>query len=85
MYCLVDNLNMFRHLCLGLYIYNLLSFNGCLVLLYMSSFQTTLTPNPEKLYKYRSVTKQYETCVLNELFKTCASSGAGGLETVQIS
>ena len=28
----------------------------------INSFQTTLTPNPEKLYKYYSVTKQEETC-----------------------
>ena len=30
---------------------------------YMNSFQTTLTPNPEKFYKYCSVPKQPETCV----------------------
>ena len=28
----------------------------------MSSFQTTLTPNPEKLYKHYYVTKQHDTC-----------------------
>ena len=27
-----------------------------------NSFQSTLTPNPEKLYKYSSVAKQGETC-----------------------
>ena len=30
---------------------------------YMNSFQTTLTPNPEQLYKYYPVTKQWETAV----------------------
>ena len=28
----------------------------------MISFQTALTPNPNKFYKYHSVMKQYETC-----------------------
>ena len=28
----------------------------------VNSFQTTLTPNPENIYNYSYVTKQYETC-----------------------
>ena len=36
---------------------------------YVNSFQTTLTPNPEKSYKYYPAIKQHKTCVLNVLFK----------------
>ena len=48
---------------------------------YVNSFQTTITPNPEKFYKYHSVAKQEETlfeCALQML----SISGAGGLVTL---
>ena len=35
----------------------------------MNSFQTTLTPNPKKLYKFRSVIKQDKNMNLNTLSK----------------
>ena len=34
-----------------------------------NSFQTTVSPNPEKFYKYHSVTKQAEHMFLNVLSK----------------
>ena len=51
----------------------------------MNSFQTALTPNPEKLYKYYSVTKQPKTCFWmcspNAFKLRCQWSGNPSIET----
>ena len=49
----------------------------------LNSFQTTLNPNPEKFYKYRSVTKRSEICLrmrASNAFKfRCGWFGTPGL------
>ena len=48
------------------------------------SFQTTLTPNPEKFCGYCSaVMNKYETCSFECALQMLSSSGANGLEILQ--
>ena len=56
----------------------------------MNTFQTTLTPNPAKLYNHYSVTKQSEACLFNVFFMQmlfkfrCWSSGNRPSEVTNI-
>ena len=50
---------------------------------YVSSFQTTITPNPETGYEYHSVNNNKQH-VFERALQTLSGSGAGGLEIIII-
>ena len=52
----------------------------------MNSFQTTLTPNPDKLYKSNvTLQRNKQKSAFERALPMLASSGAGGLANVQMS